>query len=236
MKRQTTNRINYLLDNWVPPRLRDSRILMGIAMRLALGPKYKYYMTFKERAGGMSEEKINAYYDLLADTFISRKTDLNEGCINYILDHITGQSVLDAAAGKGYLARRIFMRGGVISVNAADIVLPEDKMEGILYDKASLTSLPYEDHAFDTVICTHALEHIKDYQAAVSELRRVCRKRLIIVVPKQREYQYTFDLHLNFFPYQYHVRRLLQNKDVKILEIGHDWLCVEDQDCYAHER
>lgn len=106
--------------------------------------------------------------------------------------------------------------------------MPKTKIKGIHYEKATITNLPFETNFFDTVICTHALEHIKDYECALKELRRVCKKRLVIVVPRQREYKYTFDLHMNFFTYAYHVQKLLKNPKAQILEIGNDWVCVED--------
>jgi ubiquinone/menaquinone biosynthesis C-methylase UbiE len=63
--------------------------------------------------------------------------------------------------------------------------------------------LPFDDGEFDTVVCTHVLEHVLDFRAAIAELRRVCKRRLIIVVPAEREYKYTFNPHFNFFPYPY---------------------------------
>lgn len=229
MNRSITNKINYFFDNWIPPRMRDSKLLMGTALRLVLGPKYKYYMSFKDRVDSMSEEEINQYYEILADTFMDRETDLNDGCIKFILENVIGNSVLDAATGRGYLAGRLHEKFNAnMAIHAVDIVLPNKRMEGINYKQATLTNLPFEDNAFDTVVCTHALEHIKDHQSALNELRRVCKKRLIVVVPKQREYKYTFDLHINFFPYEYTFRKFIHNENAKILEIGHDWVCMED--------
>lgn len=37
-----------------------------------------------------------------------------------------------------------------------------------------LTALPFAAGAFDTIICTHVLEHIPDDQAALEEMRRAC--------------------------------------------------------------
>ena len=66
-----------------------------------------------------------------------------------------------------------------------------------------------------------------DIDKAVAELRRVCGGRLIVVLPKQREYKYTFDLHIHFFPYRYNVERLLGTSGT-IEKLGGDWYYIED--------
>ena len=43
----------------------------------------------------------------------------------------------------------------------------------------------------------------------LSELRRVARRRLILVVPQEREYRFTFNPHLHFFPYPHSFLRYL---------------------------
>lgn len=228
MNRNVSNMINYILDNWLPPVMRYNKILMAIMLRLAVGKKYRYYMQFKDRLPSMTEKEINQYYTLLSDTFIPRDTDLNKACIQKILSEAEGKTILDAAAGKGYMARLLYAHNKSLQVTASDIVLPDKKnqADGIRYVSASLTQLPFEDNSFDTVICTHALEHIKDVDTALKELRRVCRRKLIIVIPRQREYRYTFDLHINFYPYQYKVETLLKsNASIELLD--NDWMCIE---------
>lgn len=226
MKRNITNKINYLLDNWTFPILRDSKLFMGLAMRIVLGKKYKYYMEFKEKINELSEEEINKYYEILQDTFISRDTDLNDASIKFILEHISGNTVLDAAMGRGFLAEKIYEKG-CYQVSGLDIVPPKVE-DGIHVFSGTLTDLPFKDKQFDTVVCTHALEHIKDKEKALSELRHVTKKTLIIVVPRQREYKYTFDLHINFFPYLYNLKNYINNPNAFYKEIGHDWLCMEE--------
>lgn len=112
MNRSITNKLNYILDNWLPPVVRDNKLFIGIVFHMVFGKKYRYYMRFKDQAYLMKEEDINAYYEILADTFINRKTDLNTGCIRYILNNISGTRILDAAAGKGYLAGLLKKQGG----------------------------------------------------------------------------------------------------------------------------
>ena len=70
-------------------------------------------------------------------------------------------------------------------------------------------ALPFPDAAFDTVICTHVIEHVLEYRLAIAELRRICRRRLIIVVPREREYRYSFNPHFNFFPYPHSFLRAM---------------------------
>jgi ubiquinone/menaquinone biosynthesis C-methylase UbiE len=71
----------------------------------------------------------------------------------------------------------------------------------VAFREGAAEALPFADDAFDTVVCTHMLEHVQDLPRAIAELRRVASRRLVVVVPAQRPYRYTFDLHLHFFPY-----------------------------------
>lgn len=171
MKRETSNKINFILDNLVPPIFRDSKWFMGLWMRIAIGPKYKYYMEFKEKLPQLSETEINKYYTILADTFMDRKTDLSDSCVDYIMKNMVGTRVLDAAAGRGYLANLIAEKQG--SCVAMDIVKGNLYNDNVTFVEGSLSNIPFEDDSFDTVICTHALEHIKDVTVAVKELKRV---------------------------------------------------------------
>ena len=226
MNRNITNKINYFLDNIVPPALRDSRFFTKLMFRLALGKKYKAYMRFKEEVPRLSEDQISAYYSELADTFMDRDTDINGPCLERIRKDVKGTNILDIATGRGYLAKLLYGDDRDRRVVGADVVLPEPA-EGVEFVRTSITSLPFADGEFDTVICAHTLEHIVDIGKAVSEMRRVCGGRLIVVLPKQREYKYTFDLHVHFFPYLYNVESLLGTSGTTE-KLGGDWYYIED--------
>ena len=47
-------------------------------------------------------------------------------------------------------------------------------------------NLPFVDDGFDTVVCSEVLEHLPDHEAAIAELRRVCRPggALAVSVPR----------------------------------------------------
>jgi len=45
------------------------------------------------------------------------------------------------------------------------------------------TKLPYKNNSFDTIILSDVIEHINKYKKAISEAKRVSKKRVIITVP-----------------------------------------------------
>ena len=88
-----------------------------------------------------------------------------------------------------------------------------------------MCSPPFCTSAFDTVVCSHTLEHIPDLWRAATELRRVA-KRVLVVVPCQRYYRYTVDYHLHFFPQAGPLERLLGGT-AKLVD--GDWFVVADR-------
>ncbi len=84
-----------------------------------------------------------------------------------------GVTVLDVATGGGHVARRLREAGAeVVTVDAApgmqpDIVAPADH-------------LPFADASFDVVACRIAAHHFPDALAAVKEMARVARDRVVI--------------------------------------------------------
>jgi len=164
------------------------------------------------------------------DTSLVMDTDLNAKCINFILNNIEGDKVLDITCGKGFLSKEIAKKNNALKVYGVDIMPSKgipNLPENLTFIKGSVENIPFDDNFFDTTIYDHTLEHTPNIDKAVSELRRVTRKKLIIVVPKQREYKYTFDLHLNFFPYEFSLLKAINHKNGKLVTIGGDFVYYE---------
>ncbi len=144
------------------------------------------------------------------------------------MNTIEVKSVLDIACGQGYLSRKIVEKHN-IDVTGIDFIITKEikNSKNPLFIEGTIEKIPFPDKYFDTVISTHTLEHVINIQQGIKELRRVCKKQLIIVLPKQREYKFTFDLHVHFFPYKFSVLNIMNNKNGSCLCLNKDWLYYE---------
>jgi ubiquinone/menaquinone biosynthesis C-methylase UbiE len=197
------NRVRYLLDDWLPPVIREFRPLTHVLMRLWNGPNFD--MDFKRKAFDMSDEEFAAAYVKRSP---DRPTDLTEKQIEWMVRNALGPEVLEVGCGNGYLAERLVARAD-FKVTATD--LSESFIEAVRrrlvgskhvpeLRTANVERLPFADKSIDSSLTAHTLEHVRSFEKAIAELVRVTRKRILIIVPKQRYYRYTVDYHLSFFP------------------------------------
>lgn len=230
LNRDVTNSITSFLDEFVPPFLRDSKFIMSPIFKILFKEQAELFMTFKNKATNMKKSEFSRIYKEVNKVAVSRKTDLNEACIKKIQKEIKGKTILEVGCGRVYLSNLL---SDNYKVTASDIAIDKElifKYPRLTFVEADAEKLPFKAMAFDTVVCTHTLEHVLNFEKAVSELRRVARKRIIIVVPKQRPYKYTFDLHINFFPYKETLLLALNSnpKTSKCVELDHDFLYLEE--------
>lgn len=200
---------------------------MHIPMLLAFGSRKKYFMEFKAKLPFLSKEEYQEYYNLLKDDHFQTETDLNAKSLSVILENIIGKSVLDVGCGNGFLSRQIYEKYK-IEVTGIDIIAPKND-DDITYLKGEAENIPFENSSFETVICSHTLEHIPDILRAIKEIRRVAKKRIILIVPREREYKYTFNLHVHFFPYSHSFHKLLNNKNADCFISGTDIVYIENR-------
>jgi len=229
LNRNFTNKINWILDNLIPPFARDSRLFMFPLFWFLFKKKAKLFLDFKENAWQYDPHQMSDYYKELADVHIQRETDLNTKSIEYILSNLKGKKILDIACGRGYLANLI-RKEGDYQVTGIDFNIQENLKDTTnpKFEKGVIENIKYPDNYFDMVICTHTLEHVLSLDKSIKELRRVCAKRLIVVLPKQRPYRFTFDLHLHFFPYKFSVMQVFNNKNGLCIKLDNDWLYTEN--------
>jgi ubiquinone/menaquinone biosynthesis C-methylase UbiE len=233
MRRETVNKIRYVLEEWLPPVLRDSA-LMRFLFRRHWGSFIDDLERFRERITSLSAEEYRHVYERMPR--IQDETDNSVACLQEIAARVTAGRVCDVGCGTGYLLNYLTTQALPAEREwcGVDFIIEEEtarRHPSIRFLAAPIEQLPFPDGHFDTVICTHVLEHILDIRAAIQELRRVCAKRLIVVVPLEREYRFTFNPHVHFFPYAHSFLRYIipvpATHFIKV--IGRDLLYVEEK-------
>ncbi len=115
-------------------------------------------------------------------------------------------TLLDAGCGDGYLLESLAGQADVrygLDLSGVGLRRARERLgPDIHLVQGFLESLPFEDDAFEVVVSTHVLEHVKHLDKAAAELIRVARRRVIVLVPSQEPMTYTEDYHLHYFPRQ----------------------------------
>lgn len=231
LKRETTNKIRYILEEILPPALHDSRFMVFL-YKLKFGKLIDDLANFRKQATFLSAEEYRYIYE--QHPRIQHETDNSQACIVSIIESVVPGSVCDIGCGTGYLLKQVQTHcNSVTCMTGVDFMLEDGQknITDIEFIEAPIEKLPFQDNAFDNVICTHVLEHILDISQAITELRRICKKRLIIVVPREREHVYTFNPHFHFFPFTHSFLRVMcpDPEAYSICDIQRDIFYTEDQ-------
>ena len=162
------------------------------------------FTEFKKRVWEMGDEEFyEAYDDAFKNIGFFDYTLTN---LEYFEDWIYGD-LLEVGCSAGLVLKAIRKRckrcvGIDVSSHAlkeAVRTLPSD----IELFKADVEKpLFFPDRSFDTVLCGHTLEHLRKPSKAISEMKRVCRDRIIVLIPlqgKKQRWKKT-NMHIQFWP------------------------------------
>jgi SAM-dependent methyltransferase len=100
-------------------------------------------------------------------------------------------SVLEVGSGIGTLAIRL-AKGG-FEVTGVDV-----SSEAL---RRAQERAEHENVAVRYVTCCHTLEHVKDLARVTAELKRVARRKIVVLTPKQKYRRYAENYHTQFFQY-----------------------------------
>ena len=118
-------------------------------------------------------------------------------------------AVLEVGCGMGTLALKLAQAGfQVAGLDVSDVALQYAKQRAraaglpIVWREGFAENIPFPDKTFDYVTCCHTLEHVKDLPRAAAELKRVARRKIVVLVPKQKFRVYMDNYHTQFFERQ----------------------------------
>ncbi|NKM50174.1 methyltransferase domain-containing protein [Rhizobium leguminosarum bv. viciae] len=181
--------------------------VFGPADRFLLVPKNRYRAVLLPNQsrrsdlgiGWLTEDNTAEGYDLLwgdearLDQFRAEGNHAREKLKAEIIDHIDAfippnANVTDIGCGIGDLLTEVRTRKLGVKVSGLDFSakavegarasLPDGEFIQFVIDR----TLPYEDNAFDVVLCTDVMEHLEHPKAVASELVRICRSGGIVAI------------------------------------------------------
>ena len=197
------------LKSKLPGGLRDAlgAINQRLFARRTLQRKYGSWfdVDWRKNYQNMTEEEWKRAYD---EAWRHRNNDCVEDTDADLILGALGVkgSVLEVGAGIGTLAIRLAKEGfavtGVdVSAEALRRAGEAAAREGVVVNwrEGFAEALPFADKSFDFVSCCHTLEHVKDLAKATAEFKRVARKKIVVLTPKQKFRLYAENYHTQFF-------------------------------------
>ena len=217
--------MRYCMDELLPLAVRDNYYFMY--------PFYRYWfggsedldsvIRFKEVVHSMSDDEFTTFYERLRCRANVRPTDCSEASLRWVVQRIdTGknQTLLDVGCGRGHCIEKFLQLG--LNVTGCDIYTKPIAGAAAQYVQGNVENLPFDDQSFDVVTCFHTLEHVRRLSAALDELKRVARKQLFLILPLQRFFRFTLDLHIHFFYSPQYFRSLVDCEPSECAQIGGD--------------
>lgn len=198
-------KLKSLLPDWVRSAL--GSLNQKFFARETLKWKYGdwFDVDWRKKFRNISDSEWKAAYD---KAWLHRRNDcVEETDAELIMRALDGSGfVLEVGCGAGGLAI-LLARGGYavtgIDVSTEALRLASEKAEkeniSISWKEGFAERLPFLDKSFDFITCCHTLEHVRNIEEVVKEFKRVARKKIVVLVPKQSYKLYAENYHTHFF-------------------------------------
>lgn len=120
---------------------------------------------------------------------VRRLIDRFHARLREIVAPLRPESVLDAGCGEGETIARLAgllpARVAAVDVSPEAVEFTARRFPAVEVARESVLELPFEDGAFELVLCLEVLEHLDDPRAAIAELGRVSSRDVVVSVPHE---------------------------------------------------
>ncbi len=156
-----------------------------------------------------------------------------------------GSKVLDVGAGTGgiipYLLQAIGPNGSIWAIDFAEEMVKIGKKKfqeesRVIFELASVESLPYEDQFFDHIVCFGAFPHFEDKPKALEEMGRVLKIGGTLVIAHALSSEELKDRHQScapvsrdFLPDEPQMKGLLERARFRVTRL------IDQPKCYLCE-
>jgi len=216
----------------MPDFILESRFFHLVMFKCLIGKWFD--VDFRDKYENFDQGDWERIYDELFVNRI-REDDLTDSQKKRISQNISGATVLDVGCGSGTLVEFLSndktglkkIVGTDISGEAIEHAKRNFGNDRVDFEKISIEEMTDDYKSrFDTVICTHVLEHIIDVDAAIKSLLNIANERLIVIVPDEVEHKYTPAYHVHFFNKDNPLSKLLDQYEYSENIVDGDFLYV----------
>ena len=129
-------------------------------------------------------------------------------------EFVKDKAVLDLACGEGYGS--FLLAGSAKKVFGVDIAEETIKHASLKYQKnnlefirGSMTSIPIDgEKIFDIIVCFEAIEHIKEQEQLMREIKRLLKEDGILIISTPNIYVYSQKPGYNVFQNPFHLKEM----------------------------
>jgi len=104
---------------------------------------------------------------------------------DFLKGWIKEKDVIEIGAGDGFIVHHLGIKG--IDNDSTAVQLAAEKK--VKVDEGDAYDLPYDDKEFECALMTDTVEHFKDVNIPLSQVRRIIRKYLYINIPARERFE-----------------------------------------------
>ncbi len=140
-------------------------------------------------------KEIEKTYDLLSTTYKELRKNKETGGWFYneylempttlkLLGSVKNKKILDLGCGPGFYAKILTKKGAKvkgIDISLELLKIAQKENPNLEFKKGTAEKLPYKNSEFDIVLATLIMDHLKDWNNTLSEIKRVLKKNGIFI-------------------------------------------------------